>query len=95
MAGTCIQSGSSVIQANLKRQREEKEKQTPHAATLDHFKNQEIFNSNQIRKNIERHDRMVTTILVVFSFFFSSKDHNIFEIKKKYKKKTTFTQSSQ
>ena len=43
----------------LKRQREEeKEEQTTHAATQrEHFKNQEIFNSNQIRKNIERHDK--------------------------------------
>ena len=44
----------------LKRQREEeKEEQTTHAATQrEHFKNQEIFNSNQIRKKyIERHDK--------------------------------------
>lgn len=53
MTGTSIQSGSSVIQV-LKRQREEKEKQIPHVATPEHFKNQGIFNSNQIQKKYRK-----------------------------------------
>lgn len=63
MTGTSIQSGSSVTGA-VKETEEGRETDATH--TQQHFKNQEIFNSNQIRKNIERHDKMVTTI----HFFF-------------------------
>jgi len=52
----------------LKKQTEEKEKNKPHEATLEHFKNQKVFNINQIRKKyIERHDKIVTLILLFFS----------------------------
>lgn len=53
--------------------------------TLEHFKNQEIFNINQIRKDIERHNNMVTVLIQFFFFFKSSKENG--KRKKDYKKK--------
>lgn len=97
MTGTNIQSDSSVIPAHLKclgDGREEKGVTDITQPTPEHFKNQRNFNSNQIRKDLERHNKVVTTTLFQFRFFKRPKKKLKLKNVLKEKKKVFYTEQS-